>query len=83
MVVQRFARLWTNLGISQDICYVRTSDNNYFLTIYRHRANLLNNNFEYLYFFPTNNNDFKTDSTSLTPEERAPVHCGIADQCGI
>ena len=47
LVVQRFARFCTNLGnlrISQDICYVRMTDNNDFLTIYGHRANLLNNN---------------------------------------
>ena len=48
MAVQRFARFQTNLGnlrISQDICYVRMiADNSDFLTIYGHRANLLNNN---------------------------------------
>ena len=46
MVEQRFARFQTNLGnipISQDICYVRMKDNNGFLTIYGHRASLLNN----------------------------------------
>ena len=50
MVVQRLARFRTNLGnlrISQDICYVRINDNNYFLTTYGHRANLLNNNVKY------------------------------------
>ena len=48
MVVQRFARFRTNLGnlcISQDICYVRMMDNNGFLTIYGHRASLLNNKY--------------------------------------
>ena len=47
MIVQRFARFQSNLGnlrISKDICYVRMTDNNDFLTIYEHRANLLNNN---------------------------------------
>ena len=47
MAVQCFARFRTNLGnlrISQDICYVRMTDNNVFLTIYGHRASLLNNN---------------------------------------
>ena len=47
MVMQHFARFWTNLGnlrISQDICYVRMTDDNDFLTIYGHRTNLLNNN---------------------------------------
>ena len=46
LVVQRFARFQTYLGnlrISQDIFYVRMTDNNGFLTIYGHRANLLNN----------------------------------------
>ena len=46
MVVQRLARFRTNLGnlsISQDICHVRMTDNNGFLTIYGHRASLLNN----------------------------------------
>ena len=50
MVVQRFVRFQTNLcvqvcnlRISQDVCYVRMTDNNDFLTIYGHRANLLNN----------------------------------------
>ena len=46
MVVQRFARFQSNLGnlrISQDICYVRMTGNNDFLTIYGHRVNLLNN----------------------------------------
>ena len=50
MVVQRLARFRTNLGnlrISQDICYVRMTDNNGFLTIYGHRASLLNNKFSY------------------------------------
>ena len=45
MVVQHFARFRTNLGnlrISQDICYVRMTDNNDFLTKYGHRASLLN-----------------------------------------
>ena len=45
MVVQRFARFWTNLGnlrILQDICYVRMTDNSDFLTISGHRASLLN-----------------------------------------
>ena len=49
MVVQHFARFWTNLGnlrISQDICYVRMTDINDFLTIYGHRASLMNNNKE-------------------------------------
>ena len=47
VVVQQFAIFQTNLGkerISQDICYVRVTDNNDFLTIYGHCANLLNNN---------------------------------------
>ena len=47
MVVQHFARFRTSLGnlrISQDICYVRMTDNNDFLTIYGHRSSLLNNN---------------------------------------
>ena len=47
MVVQRFARLRINLGnlrISQDICYVRMTDNDGFLTIYGHRASFLNYN---------------------------------------
>ena len=47
MVVQGFARFQSNRGnlrISQDISYARMTDNNYFLTIYAHRANLLNNN---------------------------------------
>ena len=46
VVVQHFARFCTNLGnlrISQDICYVRMTDINDFLTIYGHRASLLNN----------------------------------------
>ena len=52
MVVQPFARFWTNLSnlcISQDICYVRMMDNNKHdahilpLTIYGHCGNLLNN----------------------------------------
>ena len=46
MLVQRLARFQTNLGnllISQDICYVRITDNNDSLTIYGHRVNLLNN----------------------------------------
>ena len=50
MVVQRFARFQSNLGnlrISQDICHVRMTDNNDFLTIYGHRASLLNNNVGY------------------------------------
>ena len=50
MVVHCFARFPTNLGnlrISQDICYVRMTDNNGFLTIYGHRASLLNNNIIY------------------------------------
>ena len=50
MVVQRLARFLTNLGnvrISQDICCVRMTDNNGFLTIYGHRASLLNNNVAY------------------------------------
>ena len=54
MVVQCFTRFRTNLGnlrISQDICYVRT-DNNGFLTIYRHRASLLNNKGYYLLVVP-------------------------------
>ena len=45
MVVQRLARFRTNLGnlrISQDICYVRMTDNNGFLFF------LLNNNWKYL-----------------------------------
>ena len=44
-VVRRFARFRTNLGnlrISQDMCYVRMTNNDDFLTIYGHRANLLN-----------------------------------------
>ena len=47
VVVRCFARFRTNLGnlcISQDICYVWMTDNNGFLTIYGHHANLLNNN---------------------------------------
>ena len=44
MVVQRFARFRTNLG--NLICYVRMMDNNGFLTIYGHRASLLNNNLQ-------------------------------------
>ena len=39
MVVQRFARFQSNPGslrISQDICYVRMTDNNDFLSIYGH-----------------------------------------------
>ena len=56
MVVQRLARFRTNLGnlhvrISQDICYVRMTDINGFLTIYGHRASLLNNKHEYKSFF--------------------------------
>ena len=46
MVVQRFARFWTNLGslrISQDISYVWMTVINDLLTIYRHRVSLLNN----------------------------------------
>ena len=42
---KRLARFRTNLGnlrISQDICHVRMTDNNGFLTIYGHRASLLN-----------------------------------------
>ena len=53
MVVQRFARFRTNLGnlrISRGICYVWMTDNNGFLTIYGHRASLLNNNLRYLKF---------------------------------
>ena len=34
-------------SISQDICYVWMTDNNGFLTIYGHRASLLNNNVRY------------------------------------
>ena len=45
---QRFGRLWANVGnlhITQDICYnVWMMDNNYFLTLHGHWANLLNNN---------------------------------------
>ena len=51
VVVQCFARFQTNLGnlrISQDICYVRMTDNNDFLTIHGHRANLLNNKHVYV-----------------------------------
>ena len=51
MVVQHYARFRTNLGnlrISQDICYVRITGNNDFLTIYGHRASLLNTKREYL-----------------------------------
>ena len=46
MVVQRSARFQMNLGnlrLSQDICYARMTDNNGFLSIYGHRANLLKN----------------------------------------
>ena len=46
MVVKRLARIRRNLGnlrISQDICHARMTDNNDFLTIYGHRANLSNN----------------------------------------
>ena len=46
-----FARFRTNLSnlrISQDIYYVRMTYNNNLLTIYGHRANLLNNNTGYL-----------------------------------
>ena len=45
--MQRFAILWTNcfnLRISQDICYVRITDNKDAQTIYGHHAILLNNN---------------------------------------
>ena len=52
MAAQCFTRFRTNLGnlhISQDICYVRMTDNNHFLTIHGHRANLLNNNSGYFY----------------------------------
>ena len=52
VVVQLFARFQTNLGnlrISQDICYVRMTDNNGFLTMYGHRTSLLNNNVKYLF----------------------------------
>ena len=48
LVVQHFARFQSNLGnlhISQDICYVRITM--IFVTIYRHCANLLNNNVYY------------------------------------
>ena len=50
VVMQRFAILrsnCSNLRISQDICYVRITDNKDVHTIYGHRANLLNNNSEY------------------------------------
>ena len=50
MVMQRFERFPTNLGnlhICQDVCYVQMTDNNEFLTIYRHHANLLNNKIGY------------------------------------
>ena len=43
VVVQRFARFRRNLGnlrISQDICYVRMTDNNDLLTTYGHCANI-------------------------------------------
>ena len=46
VVVQGFARFQSHLGnlcISQDIFYVWMTDNNDFLTIYGHHANLLNN----------------------------------------
>ncbi len=47
VIMQRFTRLRTNLrnlGISQDICYVRLTDNVNLLTIYGQREHLLNNN---------------------------------------
>ena len=52
MVVQRFANFRANVGnlklrISQDICYLRMTENNGFLTIYGHRASLLNIKNEY------------------------------------
>ena len=36
-----------HLRISQDICHVRMTDIEGFLTIYGHSDNLLNNNFQY------------------------------------
>ena len=50
-VLRRFVNFRTNLDnlrISQDICHVWMTDIARFLTIYGHRANLLNNNSEYL-----------------------------------
>ena len=46
MVVQCFARFRVNVGnlhMSQDVCYTQMTDNNDLMTIYGHRANLLNN----------------------------------------
>ena len=40
-----------HLRILQDICHVRMTDIEGFLTIYGHSDNLLNNNMEYLYSF--------------------------------
>ena len=37
-----------HLRISQDICHVRMTDIEGFLTIYGHSGNLLNNNFNYI-----------------------------------
>ena len=67
MVVQRFARFQSdlgNLGISQDICYVRMTDINDFLSIYGHRAHLLNKHDtkasrDHLFVFPDDINGVK------------------------
>ena len=70
MVVQHFARFRTNLGnlrISQDIRYLRMTDNNDFLTIYGYRASLLNNNMEYstshLYFLGLHSSLYAIENT--------------------
>ena len=40
-----------HLRLSRDICHVRMTDIEGFLTIYGHSDNLLNNNMAYLYSF--------------------------------
>ena len=83
MVVQRFTRFRTSLGnlrISQDICYGRVTDNNDFLTIYGHRASLLNNKTGYqrpdasinwTCFLMTLNGGIKcTDVSAILPSSR-------------
>ena len=43
-----------HLRISQDICHVRMTDIEGFLTIYGHSDNLLNNKYIYIYIFSIN-----------------------------
>ncbi len=63
IIMQRSTRLQTNLRnlrISQDVCYVRMTDNVNILTIYGQRAHLLNNNAGICNVRITDNYDFLT-----------------------